>query len=129
MNNQSRLKITSRHFCSFDKAKYEHACDIFFNPFHRISLLSSIPVCAGFSIETSSPPGRKYQWFCDGDGTGCPGIFVDGHTNGLYKYDGHHYSYYLHQTLNQNSPALNYIECINIDKAGNIWLGTRGCRS
>ena len=46
--------------------------------------------------------------------------------NGLYKYDGHRYSYYQHQSLNQNSPALNYIECINIDKAGNLWLGTRG---
>ncbi len=46
--------------------------------------------------------------------------------NGLYKYDGYHYTAYHSQPRNHNSPASDYIECIAIDKEGNIWLGPQG---
>ncbi len=46
--------------------------------------------------------------------------------NGLYKYDGYQYTTYINQSLNSNSPASNYIECVAADKAGYIWLATRG---
>ena len=97
----------------------------FLYPLHRIALFSSIPFCSGFSIEASYPPVGKYQWYCAGMVQDAQGYLWMATVNGLYKYDGYQYSYYLHQALNQNSPASNYIECINIDKAGNLWLGTR----
>src|SRR5205809_4843654 len=45
--------------------------------------------------------------------------------SGLYKYDGYQYTSYHNEPLNPNSLAADYIECLAIDKAGYIWVGTR----
>jgi len=45
---------------------------------------------------------------------------------GVYKYDGHQYTAYQHETANSNSLALNWVESIFADKDGIIWIGTFG---
>ena len=47
--------------------------------------------------------------------------------NGLSKYDGYLYTSYHNEQLNPNSLASDYIECVTaVDKAGYIWVATRG---
>src|ERR1019366_9237462 len=46
--------------------------------------------------------------------------------NGLYKYDGHQYTLYLHNPSNANSLAINRVETVFADKDGIIWIATFG---
>jgi ligand-binding sensor domain-containing protein len=43
---------------------------------------------------------------------------------GLYKYDGHRYTSYLHDPTNSNSIADNRLYGVLADKNGIIWIGT-----
>ncbi|MEJ7914315.1 MAG: two-component regulator propeller domain-containing protein, partial [Chitinophagaceae bacterium] len=45
---------------------------------------------------------------------------------GFFSYDGYKITLYDHQPRNNNSVALNRIESIVADSAGNIWVGTFG---
>jgi ligand-binding sensor domain-containing protein/signal transduction histidine kinase len=45
---------------------------------------------------------------------------------GFYRYDGYNITLYKNQPLNPNSVALNRIETMVADSAGNIWVGTFG---
>ena len=56
---------------------------------------------------------RGYMWFAT---TG----------TGFYRYDGYNITLYKNQPLNPNSVALNRIETMVADSAGNIWVGTFG---
>ena len=44
--------------------------------------------------------------------------------NGLYKYDGYRYISYVHDSSDSHSLANDYIETINTDTDGLIWVGT-----
>jgi ligand-binding sensor domain-containing protein/signal transduction histidine kinase len=46
--------------------------------------------------------------------------------NGLYKYDGHQYTFYQHESSNPNSLAFSRTESVFADKNGMIWIGTYG---
>ncbi|MDB4904369.1 MAG: hypothetical protein JWQ63_3650 [Mucilaginibacter sp.] len=46
--------------------------------------------------------------------------------NGLYKYDGHQYTFYQHESSNPNSLAFSRTESVFADKNGIIWIGTYG---
>src|SRR5215216_817420 len=41
---------------------------------------------------------------------------------GLFRYDGHSYTAYHHEVLNQHSPSQDNIECVTADSAGYIWM-------
>src|SRR5205809_6228717 len=47
-------------------------------------------------------------------------------SNGLHQFDGVHLKSYIHDPLNAGSLAINKIECVYVDKNGNIWAGTYG---
>lgn len=46
--------------------------------------------------------------------------------HGLYSYDGYRFITYVHDSLNPNSLAYNYVESIYADSNGIIWVGTDG---
>ena len=86
------------HFASF-------AQDIHFN------LMAPFPDNFSYQVHGMTQDTQGYLWLAT--------------SNGLYKYDGYQYTAFRNQSLNPNSAATNNIECVTIDKAGNIWLGTR----
>ena len=46
--------------------------------------------------------------------------------NGLYKYDGYHYTAYHFEALNANSPAFDDLLTVAADSKGNIWFAPNG---
>ena len=53
-----------------------------------------------------------YMWFSTQDG--------------VYRYDGYRFTPYVHDSLNTNSLAANWVDCIYAEKNGIIWFGTFG---
>lgn len=59
---------------------------------------------------------QGYMWFATDDG--------------LYRYDGYHYTYYVDDPLNSNSLVSHHIETLYAGRNGMIWVGTQqglGC--
>ena len=52
-----------------------------------------------------------YMWFATDDG--------------LYRYDGYNYTYYVDDPLNSNSLVSHHIETVYAGRNGMIWVGTQ----
>src|SRR5436853_2663813 len=48
-----------------------------------------------------------------------------GTDDGLYRYDGYHYNYYVDDPLNSNSLISHHIETVYAGRNGIIWVGTQ----
>lgn len=51
---------------------------------------------------------------------------MGGYQDGLNMYDGYSFKVYRHKLEDSNSISGNYIQCINEDVEGNLWVGTIG---
>jgi ligand-binding sensor domain-containing protein len=74
--------------------------------------LQRVPLPFGFHtvIHAGMQDSEGYMWF--------------GTDNGLYRYDGYHYTYYGDDPLNSNSLVSHHIETVYADRNGMIWVGT-----
>jgi ligand-binding sensor domain-containing protein len=45
--------------------------------------------------------------------------------NGLYRFDGYNYTYYVDDPLNSNSLVSHHIETVYADRNGMIWVGSQ----
>jgi signal transduction histidine kinase/CheY-like chemotaxis protein/streptogramin lyase/HPt (histidine-containing phosphotransfer) domain-containing protein len=78
-------------------------------PFARLSLREGLSQAAVTAIAQDR---QGFMWF--------------GTQEGLNRYDGYHFSVFLHEPNKANSPSHNSILALLVDRAGKLWIGTDG---
>src|SRR4030095_2713634 len=73
---------------------------------HRIK-----PPSMKTDIHAGAQDPEGYMWFATDDG--------------LYRYDGYNYTYYVDDPLNSNSLVSHHIETVYAGRDGMIWVGTQ----
>ncbi len=83
------------------------------SPLHDSVVCHLVPGPAGKNTTINTSSGvqdiQGYMWFATG--------------GGLQRYDGYHYTAYLHNPLDPHSIADNYLRTVYADSKGYIWVG------
>lgn len=70
------------------------------------------------------PGGEKANWV-DQIAQDTLGFLWFGSSNGLHRWDGHHFKTYLHDPEDSTSVSSNRISSLFLDRGGRLWVGTQ----